>query len=64
MTHRFPIGADVYYDGGTLTPGSRGKYKILRQLPVERENRLIYRIKSIAENFERTAEEYQLKRAD
>jgi hypothetical protein len=64
MTHKFTIGASVYYDGGTLAPGARGKYKILRALPVERDNRLLYRIKGTAESFERTAEEHELSRAD
>jgi hypothetical protein len=36
----------------------------VRQLPVERDNRLVYRIKSVAETFERTADEYQLSRTD
>ena len=64
MTHKFSVGAEVQYEGGTMTPGSRGKYKIVRQLPVERDNRLVYRIKSVAETFERTAEEHQLSRSD
>jgi hypothetical protein len=63
MTHKFQVGADVHYDGGTQTPGARGNYKVVRQLPVERDNRLVYRIKSTAESFERTAEEYQLSRS-
>jgi hypothetical protein len=62
--HKFPIGANVHYDGGTLTPGARGNYKVTRQLPVERDNRIIYRIKGVAETFERTADEYQLSRSD
>jgi hypothetical protein len=36
----------------------------VRALPVENDNRLSYRIKSIAENFERIAEEHQLSRGD
>jgi len=60
MTHKFSVGATVYYDGGMLSQGTRGKYKVMRQLPVERDNRLLYRIKSTAESFERTAEEHQL----
>jgi hypothetical protein len=36
----------------------------VRQLPVERDNKLLYRIKGVAESFERTAEEFQLARAD
>jgi len=62
MAHRFSVGVDVRYDGGTLTPGVRGSYKVVRQLPVEMDNRLLYRIKSAAETFERTAEESQLSR--
>jgi hypothetical protein len=64
MPHKFHVGASVYYDGGRLTPGARGTYKIVRQLPVERDGRLIYRIKSEVENFERIAEEQQLTRAE
>lgn len=64
MTHKFSVGTSVYYDGGTLTPGARTPYKVMRQLPVERDNRLVYRIKSAAESFERTAEEFQLSRGD
>jgi hypothetical protein len=36
----------------------------VRQLPVERDNRLSYRIKSASESFERIAEEHQLSRGD
>ncbi len=64
MPHKFHIGTSVHFDGGTLTPGARGTYKIVRQLPVERDNRLMYRIKSAAENFERIADEQQLRRAE
>jgi hypothetical protein len=64
MPHKFTVGASVYYNGGTLTPGVRGTYKVVRQLPVEMDNRLLYRIKSAAETFERTAEEYQLSRGN
>jgi hypothetical protein len=64
MTHKFNVGASVHYEGGGLTPGARGAYKIIRQLPVERDNRLMYRIKSAAENFERIADEQQLSRAE
>ena len=45
-------------------PTAKGTYKIVRQLPVERDNRLMYRIKSATETFERTAEEHQLRRVD
>lgn len=64
MAHKFGIGATVYFDGGLLTPGARAPYKVVRQLPVERDNRLVYRIKSTAESFERIAEEFQLRRGD
>ena len=37
--------------------------KIVKQLPVERDNRIAYRIKSPAEAFERIAEESQLRRS-
>jgi len=63
MPHKFNVGAAVHYEGGTLTPGARGLYKVTRQLPVERDNRIVYRIKSVAETFERTADEHQLSRA-
>jgi hypothetical protein len=64
MAHKFPIGASVNYDGGTMTPGARGTYKVVRQLPVENDNRIVYRIKGVAETFERTADEFQLRRSD
>jgi hypothetical protein len=54
----------VHYEGGGMSPGARSTYKIVRQLPVESDNRLMYRIKSAAESFERIAEEQQLSRAE
>ena len=42
--------------------GRQGTYKIVRQLPVEGDNKLMYRIKNAAETFERIAEENQLRR--
>jgi hypothetical protein len=62
--HKFKIGSTVHFDGGTLMPAARGAYKIMRQLPVEQDHRLLYRIKSAAETFERTAEEHQLRHQD
>lgn len=62
MTHKFNVGTQVFYEGGNLAGGARGHYKITRRLPVEGDNRLLYRIKSPAESFERTAEEHQLRR--
>ena len=64
MSHKFPIGASVTYDGGSQKGGARGSYTVVRQLPVERDNRIVYRIKGVAETFERNADEYQLSRAD
>jgi len=64
MAHKFKVGTTVYFDGGMQTAGARGTYRIVRQLPVEHDNRLLYRIKSAAEIFERTAEEIQLSRED
>ena len=54
-------GATVQFEGGAAA--ARGLYKVTRQLPVENDNRILYRIKSAAETFERTAEEHQLSRA-
>jgi len=62
MPHKFAIGADVYYDSGPLNAAARGVYKIMKQMPVERDDRIAYRIKIPAETFERTAEESQLRR--
>jgi hypothetical protein len=62
MTHKFANGADVYFAPGKYGAAARGTYKIMRQLPVENSNRILYRIKSKAEAFERIAEEDQLSR--
>ncbi|HVZ50686.1 MAG TPA: hypothetical protein VG986_01880 [Pseudolabrys sp.] len=62
MSHKFAVGAAVYFESGVPGGGARGVYKIVRQLPVERDNRIVYRIKSQSETFERTAEESQLSR--
>jgi hypothetical protein len=64
MTHRYSAGQNVYYEPTFGNAAARGKYKIVRPLPVENDNRLSYRIKSIAESFERIAEEHQLSRGD
>src|ERR1019366_9478689 len=64
MTHKYSSGQNVYYEPTFGNAAARGKYKIVRQLPVENDNRLSYRIKSIAETFERIAEEHQLSRSD
>jgi hypothetical protein len=64
MTHKFAIGSNVYFEPRFGDAAARGKYKIVRQLPIENDNRLSYRIKSLAESFERVAEEHQLSRSD
>jgi hypothetical protein len=64
MTHKYASGQNVYYEPTFGNAAARGKYKIVRSLPVENDNRLSYRIKSIAESFERIAEEHQLSRGD
>ena len=51
MSHRYSTGQNVYYDPQFGNNASRGKYKIVRQLPIERDNRLSYRIKSTTELF-------------
>ena len=64
VNHKYAAGQDVYYEARFGNNASRGKYKIVRQLPIERDKRLSYRIKSTAESFERIAEEHQLTRTD
>jgi hypothetical protein len=64
MAHKFAAGQNVYYQPQFQNNAARGKYKVIRQLPVENDNRVSYRIKSLAENFERIAEESQLTRTD
>jgi hypothetical protein len=64
MTHKFTVGTTVYFEPRFGNTAARGKYKIIRQLPIENDNRLSYRIKSLAESFERIAEEHQLSRGD
>ena len=62
MTHKYNSGQTVYYKSQFPNSAARGPYKVVRRLPVENDNRLSYRIKSAAESFERTAEEFQLTR--
>jgi hypothetical protein len=61
MTHKYAVGQLVYFQrtyGGAAS--ASGQYEIVRVLPVEKDNRLNYRIKSMAEAFERTVEEHEL----
>jgi hypothetical protein len=60
MTHKFASGQNVYYEPTFGNAAARGKYKIVRTLPVENDHRVSYRIKSLAETFERIADEHQL----
>lgn len=60
MTHKFAAGQDVYYEPTFGNAAARGKYTVVRTLPMENDSRVSYRIKSMAENFERIAEEHQL----
>jgi hypothetical protein len=62
MTHRFSVGQQVHFAASFRGVGS-GVYKIVRQLPVENDRAVRYRIKSVAEAFERIAEEGQLSRS-
>jgi hypothetical protein len=62
MSHTFSVGSTVYYQPAFNSGAARGVYKIVRQLPIEDDGKLSYRIKSMAEAFERTAEEHQLSR--
>jgi hypothetical protein len=63
MIHKYSVGQLVYFEGTFGHNAARGQYKIVRLVPVERDNKLIYRIKSPVEAFERTVEEHQLKTA-
>jgi len=60
MTHKYASGQNVYYEPTFGNAAARGKYTIVRTLPVENDSRVSYRIKSLAETFERIAEEHQL----
>ena len=59
MTHKYAVGQLVYFQG-MFGGAASGQYEIVRVLPIERDNRLNYRIKSVAEAFERTVEEHEL----
>ena len=61
--HKYSVGQSVYFEGAMQYNAARGQYKIVRLVPTERDNRIMYRIKNAAEAFERTAEEHQLTTA-
>lgn len=64
MAHRYSVGTQVYFSPTFNSGAARGRYTIVRTLPIENDNRISYRIKSVAETFERIAEEYQLSRGE
>jgi hypothetical protein len=59
--HKYSVGQLVYFEGRFGYKIPRGQYKIVSLVPIEKDNKLIYRIKSAAEVYERTAEEHELK---
>ena len=56
MSHKYSPGQTVYFEPQFGNNAARGVYKIVRSLPIERDGRLSYRIKSATESFERIAE--------
>jgi hypothetical protein len=62
MTHKYTVGQIVYFEG-TFGHSNAGQYEIVRVLPIEKDNRINYRIKSATEAFERTVEEHELTAA-
>ena len=64
MVHKYPVGTAVFFEAGVHAGGARGLCKVVRHMPVERDNRILYRIKSAAETFERTVEEDNLSGQD
>ena len=60
-SHKFKVGQMVDFSamrGGV--PASGTGYKIIRQLPIE-SGQMLYRIKTVAESFERVAKEGELE---
>jgi hypothetical protein len=45
MIRKFIVGATVHYEGAVLAGVGRGIYKVMRQSPVERDHRVVSRIK-------------------
>jgi len=64
MIHRYSPGSSVFYQPSHGQAAARGPYKIVQRLPIENDNRVAYRIKNVAETFERIAEEHQLSRTE
>jgi hypothetical protein len=62
--HKFNVGQLVDYVPGRFSRPLRARgYKVLRLLPPEGTD-LLYRIKSVDEEFERVAKEHELARFD
>ena len=61
MTHRFNVGQQVHF-AAVFSGVGTGVYKVVRQLPVENDRQVRYRIKGVGDAFERIAEEGQLSR--
>jgi hypothetical protein len=60
MSHKYAVGQDVYYWPPIKHSAAKGIYKITARVPIESDGRVLYRIKSAAEAFERTADEVEL----
>jgi hypothetical protein len=59
-SHKFKVGQTVSFKQSRMgSPAGRRECKIVRQLPIENGSRL-YRIKCVAENFERVVKESDL----
>ena len=58
--HKYSVGQLVYFDGAFGHNAASGQYEIVRRVPIEKDNKLIYRIKSPQEAFERIAQEHEL----
>ena len=59
MIHRFRVGQTVFFT--SRMPGLSGSvFKIVRPMPIDRDDRLRYQIKSATEAFSRIVEEHEL----
>jgi hypothetical protein len=54
MSHKYSAGQTVYFEPQFGNNAARGVYKIVRPLPIERDGRLSYRIKSGADAISST----------
>ena len=60
MAHKYSVGQLVNFEGMVTRGAASGDYTIVSLVPIERDNRLTYRIKSPLEPFERIVEEHEL----